>query len=502
MKKVINNEVFRGVLVALLGVDIFLVICGGSSRFDWWGLYFTLPPVINLGLIVAGIGVFALIMRSSGHYGGLEEIKPNFFDKIPLEIYLFVMFSVRLTAFSLFDTLYYWKYGIEVVFLSLAILYLLFIVTAISLAARCKDHSLFSNSLTAMAVSLVRKFIAGVKENIISYARHKDIFLKLVLLAVAYGLADFVLMVICFPYSIEFYIIVKFLLFDAAVVMGIKYSMAYRKIQQGIEKIARGDTGYQVDMAGMPPSVAVQANMLNNINIAVSNAVSKQLKSEKLKTELITNVSHDIKTPLTSIINYIDLMQKEKITTQPLKEYTEVLQRQSQRLKKLIDDLVEASKASTGNITVHLASTGLCLRLNQSVGEFEDKARRQNLEIDLSLPRDEIYILSDGRLLWRIFDNLLSNACKYSMPGTRIYISAEKTGQKVVITFKNISRTRLNISPDELMERFVRGDSSRNTEGSGLGLSIAQSLTQILQGKMMLHIDGDMFKVTLVFDVI
>lgn len=164
--------------------------------------------------------------------------------------------------------------------------------------------------------------------------------------------------------------------------------------------------------------------------------------------------------------------------------------------------MVEASKASTGNITANLEQTGLCLLLKQSCGEYNEKALRSDLEISMNIPEDEIYIMSDGRLLWRIFDNLLNNACKYSQAGTRIYINAEKISDKAVVIFKNVSKSQLNISADELMERFVRGDSSRNTEGSGLGLSIAQSLTDILHGKMSLHIDGDLFKVVLVFNTI
>ena len=213
-------------------------------------------------------------------------------------------------------------------------------------------------------------------------------------------------------------------------------------------------------------------------------------------------MSHDIKTPLTSIINYIDLIKKEDVQTQPLKDYVEVLGRQADRLKKLVVDLVEASKASTGNITADLATTGLKLLLNQAAGEYTERAENAGLSLSMALPEDEIYILSDGRLLWRVFDNLLNNACKYSQPGTRVYINLESQDNKAVITFKNVSKTQLNISPDELMERFVRGDSSRNTEGSGLGLNIAQSLTEILGGEMCLQIDGDLFKVTLAFDVI
>ena len=163
---------------------------------------------------------------------------------------------------------------------------------------------------------------------------------------------------------------------------------------------------------------------------------------------------------------------------------------------------MEASKASTGNITADLATTGLKLLLNQAAGEYTERAENAGLSLTMVLPEDEIYILSDGRLLWRVFDNLLNNACKYSQPGTRVYINLENQDDKAVIIFKNVSKTQLNISPDELMERFVRGDSSRNTEGSGLGLNIAQSLTEILGGEMSLQIDGDLFKVTLTFDVI
>ena len=249
----------------------------------------------------------------------------------------------------------------------------------------------------------------------------------------------------------------------------------------------------------MPKSMAQQAENLNGINEAVATAVEEQPKSEKLKTELITNVSHDIKTPLTSIINYIDLLKKEEMPSVTAQEYVNVLSRQSGRLKKLVEDLVEASKASTGNIPVTLAEINLNLLIEQTTGEYSEKAEKSDLSLAVTVPQNDIFVLSDGRMLWRIFDNLLNNACKYSQPGTRVYINLETRDEMVNITFRNVSKTQLNISPDELMERFVRGDSSRNTEGSGLGLNIAQSLTELLGGEMALHIDGDLFKVILTF---
>ena len=226
----------------------------------------------------------------------------------------------------------------------------------------------------------------------------------------------------------------------------------------------------------------------------------EKMKSERFKTELITNVSHDIKTPLTSIINYVDLLEKEEIPNENAKEYLEVLERQSARLKKLIEDLIEASKASSGSLSVNLEKLEAGVFLVQTVGEFKEKTEKNKLDLQIKKPEEPIYIMADGRHFWRVIDNLMNNICKYAQPETRVYINLEQTGEKVQITFRNTSRYPLNISSEELMERFVRGDSSRNTEGNGLGLSIAGSLMELMHGKMQLFVDGDLFKVVLEFD--
>jgi signal transduction histidine kinase len=234
----------------------------------------------------------------------------------------------------------------------------------------------------------------------------------------------------------------------------------------------------------------------------MSLAVDERMKSERLKTELITNVSHDIKTPLTSIINYADLITKEPTDNEKITEYCEVLTRQSERLKKLIEDLVEASKASTGNLEVLLAPCEVGVLLTQAAGEYEKRLADGNLTLVTRQPEHPVTILADGRRLWRVFDNLMNNICKYAQPGTRVFLTLEDTDGQAVISFKNISRCELDVSSDELLERFVRGDSSRSTEGSGLGLSIAQSLTELQNGTLALTIDGDLFKVTLRFSTI
>lgn len=275
-------------------------------------------------------------------------------------------------------------------------------------------------------------------------------------------------------------------------------------------EIANGNTDYRVDVSKLRGPLKQHGEDLNSITDGMNKAVNDRLKSERFRTELITNVSHDIKTPLTSIINYVDLMEKEGTENEKMKEYLDVLARQSARLKKLIEDLMEASKASTGNLAVNPERCELGVLLTQTAGEYEEKLKKAGLELIIDKPDDPVVIMADRQHLWRIFDNLMNNICKYSMPGTRVYltlkrgaaIDGDSVRARALVTFRNISKTRLNVSEEELMERFVRGDSSRNTEGSGLGLSIASSLTKLQKGTMDLVVDGDLFKVSLCFDAV
>lgn len=284
---------------------------------------------------------------------------------------------------------------------------------------------------------------------------------------------------------------------------------------KGGEKLKNGEYDYVVNTKYMFGAFKKHGENLNHINEGVQIAVEERMKSERMKTELITNVSHDIKTPLTSIINYVDLLQKENIEKELEASYIEVIARQSARLKKLIVDLVDASKASTGNVKVELVPMDANMLVEQVMAEYVDKLAEKNISIVMNLSKDRAGIQADGRHLWRVFDNLLNNALKYTMPGTRFYVNtyltdaednvirefekSVKTPAKVYIELKNISREPLNISNDELMERFVRGDSSRNTEGSGLGLSITRSLCQLQKAEFNVIIDGDLFKAVLVF---
>ncbi|WP_443595691.1 sensor histidine kinase [Agathobacter sp.] len=279
----------------------------------------------------------------------------------------------------------------------------------------------------------------------------------------------------------------------------ITFIMQYDRIRCAAKAIANGDFSHPVDTSRLMLFFRKHGEDLNNVSNGIEAAVSEKMKSERFRTELITNVSHDIKTPLTSIINYVDLLQKEDIDNEKVREYLDVLDRQSSRLKKLIQDLLEASKASTGSINVELEELDAAVMLSQVAGEYEEKFKKNNLNLIIKNDVTPVMIQADGRHLWRVFDNLMSNINKYAQPGTRVYIDIIPKDGGAIITFKNVSATPLNISSDELKERFVRGDSSRNTEGSGLGLSIAESLMKLMNGTLELTVDGDLFKVTLEF---
>ena len=273
-----------------------------------------------------------------------------------------------------------------------------------------------------------------------------------------------------------------------------------RKLRKASERLAAGDLESPVGAERFWPGVREQAAALGRIGDGIKTAVDEQLKGERLKTELITNVSHDLKTPVTSIVSCADLLKKPETTPEQAAEYIEMLERQSRKLQKLTDDLLEASKASSGAIDVRKEPTDVRELLNQSVGEFAERLEQRGITPVLTLPEDPCVLATDGQLLWRVLDNLLRNVCKYAQPDTRAYFDLETSPAETVISLKNISASPLNVSAETLMERFVRGDASRSTEGSGLGLSIAQSLTRLLGGELELQIDGDLFKAVLRFD--
>ena len=277
------------------------------------------------------------------------------------------------------------------------------------------------------------------------------------------------------------------------------YMLEFDAIRRTAKKIAAGDINAHTDTSRLHGAPKQIGDSLNHIGDAISVAVEDRMKSERFLTELITNVSHDLKTPLTSIINYTDLLSKEEIDNDTAKEYVDVLSRQAVRLKKLTEDLLEASKASSGSLSVSLQPTDAVELLTQAVGEYEERFAARSLHAVLDIRHNPLWISADGKHLWRVFDNLLGNICKYSMSGTRVYLTAEAVGKTVVITFRNITENPITVTAEELTERFVRGDASRHTEGSGLGLAIADSLCMLQGGTLSLTVDGDLFKAVVTF---
>lgn len=279
----------------------------------------------------------------------------------------------------------------------------------------------------------------------------------------------------------------------------IKQAVQRQKILDGIAKISEGDLNHQIPVDKLGGDNQVLAEAVNQIGKGLSMAVEKSIKDERLKSDLITNVSHDIKTPLTSIINYVDLLKREDIQNERAKNYIAILEDKALRLKHLTDDLVEASKISSGNVKLEMTRINFQELINQTNGEFSEKFEDKGLQFVINMPQEPVVIEADGRRLWRIVENLYNNAAKYAMPNTRVYVDLTIVGHMVRFSIKNISEQPLNIDAGELTERFIRGDVARSTEGSGLGLSIAKNLTELQKGSFDIYLDGDLFKVTIIF---
>ncbi len=366
----------------------------------------------------------------------------------------------------------------------------------------CKVLIKWNTALVLWTVGVCKKCLLwafGWLKRFFSWC-HKSIDRGLTLLPLMWQwlLAGFTLMLFTMIISTSHNAVVTLLGLGICVALVLFISTCFGKLLESTKRMSKGDLDTEVQDPMFIGCFKEFASDLNDLGDVAVVAAQKQLRSERMKTELITNVSHDIKTPLTSIINYVDLLQKPH-TEQEQEAYLEVLDRQSQRLKKLIDDLMEMSKASTGNITVDISRVDAVESVSQALGEFSDKLNKAQLYPVFRHTEDSVPMMADGKLVWRVLSNLLSNAVKYAMPGTRLYIDLMQLEGKVILSLKNISRDELNVDAEELMERFVRGDDARNTEGSGLGLNIAKSLVELQKGQLQLLVDGDLFKVTLIF---
>lgn len=456
--------------------------------------------ISTIVLLVIGIYQFLAI----GHEKGQEGFRLNAFDRIPLEllgmVYCIVSFIIMIIFIALITAgntynidLVKTKIMITIIFY--IIMYVITAISTITVIRRIKAKSFWKTTAVYYCLNYIGKTISSIGNSVF-----KDINLSIKIIAVflavgvislflkSLGLLGVLLMLALWAYIINYLL---------------KKVNQLVEIHNVLAKIKEGNLENKLDINNYDKEFE---DTIKNVNGIIENyymEIEKGIKSERLKTELITNVSHDIKTPLTSIINYVDLLKKEDINNEKANEYLNILDNKSQRLKRLIEDLVEASKVSSGNIELHIEKICIEDLINQTIAEFSDKFEEKNLSVIIEKEKEEkTYIEADNRYMYRVIENMYSNIYKYALENSRIYIELKENNGKINITLKNISKEKLNISADELMQRFVRGDKSRKTEGSGLGISIAKSLIEMQNGIFSIAIDGDLFRVDIAFDIL
>lgn len=453
------------------------------------------------------ISCFVLLMCTAGRHRGSVELHPGAFYRVPFDLLLagcVVVFDICILL--IIDVFYTGEALMTALLVALAVCGACAVLgLCISFAVRVKGHTLLKNTVVYRVCILTVKVLKWSGRVLTGVWKDVAYTLPLVwraLLAVCGAVCfDALLLVAAFDgegVAIVLWSLKIFVFVTASVYLARSVS----ELRSGGRALAKGELTHKVDTRRMFSDLKVLGEDLNSISSGMAAAVEQRLQSERMKTELITNVSHDIKTPLTSIINYASLIAEEPCDSEKHAEYANVLLRKSERLKRLLEDLVEASKASTGNLEVDLAPCDAGVLLTQAAGEFAERCAAAGLELITSRSESSVMIMADSRRIWRVFENLMSNACKYSLAGSRVYLCLEREGSDALFVFKNTSGSVLNISSEELMERFVRGDTARSTEGNGLGLSIARSLTELQGGRMDITIDGDLFKVTLRFPVV
>ena len=453
---------------------------------------------LPVGIITAVLCIALLVFLMASMGKTPDGVKLRGIHRVPVDLFLAAALAAILFLANysggagnllLYNPLWTWILPSTLMALWIGFVALL---TFCTLAARFRAGKWWRNSIIYIVCRFVYRAVRG-------FVRALPDAWKGILVYAAVVLVNFFGTLFTWISGSVFLLLVLVALDIAGLYFVIRTVRQLKTLQTAGRKLAAGELTYTVDTEKMYPVLKEHGDNLNAVSIGMNRAVNERMKSERFKTELITNVSHDLKTPLTSIVSYVDLLKKEPIESESAQEYIDVLDRQSQKLKKLTADLVDASKASSGALPVHSEKLDLGELLRQSAGEYTEKFAAAGIAPVLLVPEGETYVTADGRLLWRVLDNLLGNAVKYAQSGTRLYLELVQDETETVLTLKNISREPLNIPAEELMERFVRGDGSRHTDGSGLGLSIAKSLMELMGGKLALTLDGDLFKAALVF---
>lgn len=467
-------------------------------------IIYVLVPISTMMTIL----ILLYLSISIGHKKGVEGISTTDFDKIPLEI----IFGIGVAIFTIIMLMTFGgttpsDISLEVSLVVTAYFSIYIVITIIfdTFVRRLKAKTFWKSTIIGKIFKQLGKIFSKLEKffkELKGTSKFFDKATKKFILDCVIAIVFAVIILLIFHEDLVFTAVLETVIVVIFIFRLLKAIADYDKIEEKLKEMYEGNNNDALERREFLPEFYQSVDYINDISNGFERAIQDRIKSERLKTELITNVSHDIKTPLTSIINYIDLLKKEDIRNEKANEYIEILDSKSQRLKKLIEDLVEASKVSTGNVKLQLEKINIVELLNQAIGEFEDKFEAKKLEILLEAKESEIYILADSRYMYRIVENLFSNISKYALENSRVYIDIIKKSNEVYIEMKNISKEKLNISAEELMQRFVRGDKSRTTEGSGLGISIAQNLTEIQKGVFNLKLDGDLFRVELIFNIL
>lgn len=461
----------------------------------------TLAYILFYDIVLLGFVMLAL-MYICGRRADSDKIHYLAIDKCFVEITIFA--ELLLFGGLLYYFEHYWEtafYIIEQVTMCVIPIIIMWFMTQFffSIVRKIKGRQILASSIIVCIIKNIYRFFRNLLQSgkfvmvSVAIAVIAPVFYGIVVLFTGIFISDGYI-----PWMILL-LAAGFLLCSWGVIIWLTYkkTSAFAAIYDGVEKVKAGDIKYQIKVGGSGMMYSLAEN-INSLSDGLENAVNEMTKSERLKTELISNVSHDIKTPLTSIITYVDLLKKEEVQPEKAKEYIEVLDQKSQRLKYLTEDLFEAAKASSGAMAMELIILDVGSLVNQGIGEFTEKFEKSSLSVKNNVETEQYFVWADGRLLWRVFENILSNVSKYALAGSRVYIDAIEQKETIMLIVKNISAYELNISAEELMERFTRGDRSRNTEGSGLGLNIAESLAELQNGEFRVEIDGDLFKSILI----